>query len=99
MTCAASSASGPMAADSVRGHWNYLPVSSWTWLADCKRAAARRCEISCKNTSGGSCMPRPVTRTYTWTQTRLETIQDQFRYFMTYGGIRSVYIDSIIYGV
>lgn len=44
-------------------------------------------------------MPRPVTRTYTWTQTRLETIQDQFRYFMTYGGIRSVYIDSVIYGV
>lgn len=44
-------------------------------------------------------MARPVTRTYTWTQTRLETIQDQFRYFMTYGNIRSSYMEDIVYAV
>jgi hypothetical protein len=41
----------------------------------------------------------PRTYTYTWTQTRLETIQDQFRYFMMFGGINSDYIDKIVYAV
>lgn len=41
----------------------------------------------------------PRTYTYTWTQTRLETIQDQFRYFMMFGGVNSDYIDKIVYAV
>jgi hypothetical protein len=39
------------------------------------------------------------TFTYTWTHTRLETIQDQFRYFMTYGNVRQSAIDDVVYGV
>ena len=39
------------------------------------------------------------TYTYTWTHTRLETIQDQFRYFMTYGNVDAAAIDNIVYGV
>jgi hypothetical protein len=39
------------------------------------------------------------TFTYTWTQTRLETIQDQFRYFMTYGNVEPGPIDDVVYGV
>lgn len=39
------------------------------------------------------------TFTYTWTQTRLETIQDQFRYLLTYAGISGVDIDKIVHGV
>jgi hypothetical protein len=39
------------------------------------------------------------TFTYAWTQTRLESIQDQFRYFMTYGGIKEKDIDEVVYGV
>jgi hypothetical protein len=39
------------------------------------------------------------TFTHTWTHTRLETIQDQFRYFMTYGNVRQGAIDDIVYGV
>ncbi len=41
----------------------------------------------------------PRTYTYTWTQTRLETIQDQYRYFMMYGGIAPKYIDKVTYAV
>jgi hypothetical protein len=39
------------------------------------------------------------TYTYTWTQTRLETIQDQFRYFMTYGNVAEASVDKVVYGV
>lgn len=39
------------------------------------------------------------TFTYTWTQTRLETIQDQFRYFMTYGSVDESSIDGVVYAV
>jgi hypothetical protein len=39
------------------------------------------------------------TYTYTWTQTRLDTIQDQFRYFMTYGNIAEQSVDKVVYGV
>ena len=39
------------------------------------------------------------TFTYTWTHTRLESIQDQFRYFMAYGGIGERDIDDVVYGV
>lgn len=41
----------------------------------------------------------PETYTYTWTQTRLETVQDQFRYFLTYANFNRDYIDNIVYGV
>ncbi|MBV9011133.1 MAG: hypothetical protein JO281_23055 [Pseudonocardiales bacterium] len=41
----------------------------------------------------------PKTYTYTWTETRLETIQDQFRYLLTYGGINEGDIDKIVHGV
>jgi len=41
----------------------------------------------------------PRTFTYTWTQTRLETIQDQFRYLMTYAGYRGKNIDRLVDGV
>jgi hypothetical protein len=39
------------------------------------------------------------TFTYTWTHTRLETIQDQFRYFMTYGNVDESYVDKVVYAV
>jgi hypothetical protein len=39
------------------------------------------------------------TYTYTWTQSRLETIQDQFRYFMTYGNVAERSVDKVVYGV
>lgn len=41
----------------------------------------------------------PRTYTYTWTQTRLETIQDQFRYLMTYAGFKGNNIDRLVDGV
>jgi hypothetical protein len=41
----------------------------------------------------------PRTFTYTWTQTRLETIQDQFRYFMLYGNIDEESVETVVYGV
>ena len=44
-------------------------------------------------------MAAPRTYTYTWTQTRLETIQDQFRYFMTYGDIDEALVDDVVYAV
>lgn len=39
------------------------------------------------------------TFTYTWTHTRLETIQDQFRYFMTYGNVDDGYVEKVVYGI
>ncbi|MDH2430414.1 hypothetical protein [Sphaerisporangium sp. TRM90804] len=39
------------------------------------------------------------TYTYTWTQTRLESIQDQFRFLLTYGDIAEAYIDQVVQGV
>lgn len=39
----------------------------------------------------------PQTYTYTWTQTRLETIQDQFHYLLTYADVGSS--DNVVYGV
>jgi hypothetical protein len=39
------------------------------------------------------------TFTYTWTHTRLETIQDQFRYFMTYGNVDESKVDKVVYAV
>jgi hypothetical protein len=39
------------------------------------------------------------TFTYTWTQTRLETIQDQFRYLLTYGNVSDKHIDRVVDGV
>lgn len=38
----------------------------------------------------------PQTYTYTWTQTRLETIQDQFRYLLTYADVSQNDIDKIV---
>jgi hypothetical protein len=39
------------------------------------------------------------TYTYTWTRTRLETIQDQFHYLLTYAGFSGISIDEITDGV
>lgn len=39
------------------------------------------------------------TFTYTWTQTRLESIQDQFRYLLMHAGLADTYIDKIVSGV
>lgn len=41
----------------------------------------------------------PQTYTYTWTQTRLETIQDQFRYLLDYGNVNYGNVDNIIAAV
>lgn len=41
----------------------------------------------------------PSTYTYTWTQTRLETVQDQFRYLLAYGGFSDAEIDPVIEGI
>jgi hypothetical protein len=38
----------------------------------------------------------PQTFTYTWTQTRIETIQDQFRYLLIYGDIGEEHIDRVV---
>jgi hypothetical protein len=38
----------------------------------------------------------PQTYTYTWTQTRLETIQDQFRYLLTYANVSDARIDRVV---
>lgn len=38
----------------------------------------------------------PQTFTYTWTQTRIETIQDQFRYLLIYGDIGETHIDRVM---
>jgi hypothetical protein len=38
----------------------------------------------------------PQTYTYTWTQTRIETIQDQFRYLLIYGGIGEDHIERVL---
>jgi hypothetical protein len=40
-----------------------------------------------------------LTYTYTWAQTRVETIQDQFRYLLTYANVSDSYIDRVVYGV
>ena len=39
------------------------------------------------------------TNTYTWTQNRLETVQDQFRYLLMYGDVSEADIDKALYGV
>jgi hypothetical protein len=44
-------------------------------------------------------MTPPRTFTYTWTQTRLETIQDQVRYLFLYGGVAEANADKIIEAV
>lgn len=44
-------------------------------------------------------MTTPKTYTYTWTQTRVETIQDQFRYFLTYGAVAEAVIDNVVNAV
>lgn len=41
-------------------------------------------------------MTLPRTFTYTWTQTRLESIQDQFRFLMLYGGVPEGKADKIL---
>lgn len=41
----------------------------------------------------------PQTFTYTWTQTRLETIQDQFHSLMLYAGINQTGIDNVLAAV
>jgi hypothetical protein len=41
----------------------------------------------------------PKTFTYTWTQARLETIQDQFRFFLTYGAVAEAVIDKLVAAV
>lgn len=38
----------------------------------------------------------PQTFTYTWTQTRIETIQDQFRYLLIYGDIGEEHINRVL---
>lgn len=38
-------------------------------------------------------------RTYTWTQTRLESVQDQFRYLLFYGSVQDKKIDLILRGI
>src|SRR6266567_8025502 len=39
------------------------------------------------------------TFTYTWTMTRLETIQDQFRFLLIYAGVADKDIDQVAHGV
>jgi hypothetical protein len=39
------------------------------------------------------------TYSYTWVQTRAETIQDQFRYLLTYGDVCDADIEELVYGV
>lgn len=41
----------------------------------------------------------PQTFTYTWTQTRLETIQDQFDFLLTYADIPQQKIDKVVSAV
>lgn len=41
----------------------------------------------------------PQTFTYTWTQTRLETVQDQFHSLMLYAGIKQSGIDHVLAAV
>ncbi|MDQ7907647.1 hypothetical protein RB614_24295 [Phytohabitans sp. ZYX-F-186] len=38
-------------------------------------------------------------RTYTWTQTRLETVQDQFRYLLVYGSVDESKADKLLLGI
>ncbi len=38
----------------------------------------------------------PQTYTYTWAQTRVETIQDQFRYLLTYADVSESRIDQVV---
>jgi hypothetical protein len=38
----------------------------------------------------------PQTYTYTWTQTRIETIQDQFRYLLIYGDIGEEHTERVL---
>lgn len=44
-------------------------------------------------------MTQPRTYTHTWTQTRLESIQDQFRYLLMYAEIDESAIDKVVDGV
>lgn len=44
-------------------------------------------------------MTTPKTFTYTWTQTRLETIQDQYRFLLLYGGVAKAKADKIVEAV
>jgi hypothetical protein len=44
-------------------------------------------------------MTTPRTYAYTWTQTRLETIQDQFRYLLLYADIADAKIDQVVHAV
>ena len=44
-------------------------------------------------------MSSPRTFTHTWAQTRLETLQDQFRYLLQYGGIKDDTIEKVLKGV
>ena len=39
------------------------------------------------------------TYTYTWTQTRVETIQDQFRYLLIYANVSNKHIDKVVSAV
>jgi hypothetical protein len=41
----------------------------------------------------------PRTYTHTWTQTRLESIQDQFRYLLLYADISESHVDRVADGV
>lgn len=41
----------------------------------------------------------PRTYTHTWTLTRLESIQDQFRFLLEHGGISQAHIEKVVYGV
>jgi hypothetical protein len=41
----------------------------------------------------------PRTYTHTWTQTRLESIQDQFRFLLMYANIDESYIDKVVVAI